>query len=161
MADLPLALLDVRAFDLPQNLDFHLNPAGEAALGIDGSGARMVELQPGEASMHSVELLHGGGPNTSPRARIAFVMRFISSHTRCRTPVRDSAMLVRGKVVGEHWDLERRPTEDFSAEAFAALARAVDGTPSGFGDRLQTPAKADAVPAVTPSPLPVHAHDEM
>ena len=147
------------------NLDYHLNAEGEAALGANGSAADMIELEAGEASMHSVDLLHGGGPNTSPNARVAFVMRFVSSHTRCVTPVHDSAMLVRGNPpAAVHWTFEPRPSEDFSPDALAALARAVDGTPSGFGDREQTPAYTNPLgaPPIVPEALaPAPRHEEL
>ena len=102
---------------------------------LDESHARDVELQPGEFSMHNIELLHGGGPNESDSDRIAFVARYISGRTRCRTPGRDSAMLMRGRCHSDHFDFEPRPEADFSPESLAALANAVQG-PSGFGDRL-------------------------
>jgi len=102
---------------------------------IDESLVQDVELEPGEFSIHNIELLHGGGPNESDRDRIALVMRFISGRTRCRTPGRDSAMLMRGQCHSDHFDFEPRPESDFSAASLAALERAVS-RPSGFGDRL-------------------------
>lgn len=103
---------------------------------VDESRALDVELQPGEFSIHNIELLHGGGPNESDHDRIGFVMRFISAETYCKSSV-DSAMLVRGSYQGEHFELEPRPTADFSAKAMAALEHAVS-FPSGFGDRDMT-----------------------
>ena len=103
---------------------------------VDESIARDVELEPGEFSVHHIELLHGGGPNESGRDRIGFVLRYISADTYCRSS-RDSAMLVRGNYEGDHFELEPRPTEDFSPESMVALERAVS-FPSGFGDRDMT-----------------------
>ncbi len=100
---------------------------------VDESRAADVELDPGEFSVHHIELLHGGGPNESGADRIGFVMRFISAQTYCRSG-RDSAMLVRGNCDAAHFDLEPRPQGDFAPEAMAALAHAVS-FPSGFGDR--------------------------
>ena len=122
--------------------DFRLNAAGWEALGAGAEQASLIELHPGEASMHSVDLLHGGGPNTGPTDRVAFVMRFVSARTRCRTEAPDSAMLVRGQTRDGHFALEPRPQSDFSDEAYEALLRAVSGTPSGFGDRLMKPTAA-------------------
>lgn len=108
---------------------------------IDETEARDVELQPGEFSIHNIELLHGGGPNDSDQDRIGFVMRFISAQTYCKSG-RDSAMLVRGRYDGDHFDLEPRPQADFSPAAMAALEHAV-GFPSGFGDRDMADPKQD------------------
>lgn len=101
---------------------------------LDETQAVDVELQPGEFSIHSVELVHGGGPNESSQDRIGFVMRFISTATHCRTG-RDSATLVQGQYHGAHFELEPRPQADFTPEAMVAMERAL-AFPSGFGDRL-------------------------
>ena len=93
-----------------------------------------VELKQGEYSMHHVDLLHGGGPNTSDRERIGFAMRFISARTFCKTGV-DSVLPIRGNVSSEHFVFETRPTVSFSADAWSAFETAMT-YPSGFGDRL-------------------------
>ena len=103
---------------------------------VDESLARDVELQAGEFSIHNIELLHGGGPNTSDKDRIGFVMRYISADTYCKSS-KDSAMLVRGNYQGNDFELEPRPQQDFSEEAMETLEHAVS-FPSGFGDRDMT-----------------------
>ena len=103
---------------------------------VDEKMARDVELQPGEFSIHNIELLHGGGPNESDHDRIGFVLRFISADTYCKSS-KDSAMLMRGAYTGKHFELEPRPAKDFSLDAMAALEHAVS-FPSGFGDRDMT-----------------------
>ena len=133
---------DRAKYSSPDNFfafDSTLNEDGQRILGADESNAEHVLLEPGEASIHGVETLHGGGVNVSPDARIAFVMRFISGRTRCTTPVRDSAMLMRGRSHHEYVELEPRPDADFSSASLATLERAVVGTCSGFGDRLMKP----------------------
>ena len=48
---------------------------------VDESLALDVELDPGQFSLHNIQLLHGGGPNPSDTDRIGFVMRFyLSKH---------------------------------------------------------------------------------
>jgi chlorinating enzyme len=100
---------------------------------VDESQAVDVELEPGEFSIHHIDLVHGGGPNESDHDRIGFVMRFISDATYCRSG-HDSAMLIRGKHSGNHFDLESRPDQDYSSVAMSALEHALS-FPSGFGDR--------------------------
>lgn len=111
---------------------------------VDEEQAADVELQPGEFSIHHINLVHGGGPNGSAHDRIGYVMRFISADTYCRSG-RDSAMLVRGEYLGNHFELEARPKKDFCVDDLAAMEHALS-FPSGFGDRDMTkgdPATAD------------------
>ena len=92
-----------------------------------------IELAPGEFSIHHVDLVHGGGANTSDRDRIGYAMRYISARTYCRTGV-DSVMPMRGDVGSEHFVFEPRPTSSFDDAAWAAFEKAM-AYPSGFGDR--------------------------
>jgi len=98
-----------------------------------------VELEPGEFSIHHVDLLHGGGPNTSEQDRIGFAMRYMSSRTYCRTGT-DSVMKMRGNAPQEHFVFESRPETSFSDEAWAEFDTAMT-YPSGFGDRTITAAR--------------------
>jgi len=100
---------------------------------VDESQAVDVELEPGEFSIHHINLVHGGGPNESDHDRIGFVMRFISGDTYCKSG-HDSAMLVRGQRTGNHFDLEPRPEADYSPVAMLAMEHALS-YPSGFGDK--------------------------
>ncbi len=101
---------------------------------IDESKAVEVELEPGQFSIHHVDLVHGGQPNLSGRDRVGFVMRFISGDSYCRAGL-DSATLIRGQAPSaEHFRLEPSPERDFSEEALAALEIALS-YPSGFGDK--------------------------
>lgn len=109
--------------------------------------AEAVELRPGEASAHMAGLLHASGPNHSDGKRVCFVMRFVSGDTYCKSG-RDSAMLVRGRVHHDRFELEPRPRAELDDEALAALERAVR-FPSGFADagikrRLEAAAAAAA-----------------
>lgn len=101
---------------------------------IDESSAIEIELEPGQFSIHHVDLVHGGQPNRSENDRIGFVMRFISGDTYCRAG-QDSATLIQGAMPSpEHFVLEPRPRKDFSEEALSALETALSH-PSGFGDK--------------------------
>ncbi len=100
---------------------------------VDEDLAMDVELEPGQFSLHNIQLLHGGGPNPSNHDRIGFVMRFISTDTFCKTGL-DSVSPIRGNAKRDHFVLESRPTTDFSNEAMKNLEMALK-YPSGFGDR--------------------------
>ncbi len=79
---------------------------------VDESLALDVELDPGQFSLHNIQLLHGGGPNESDQDRVGFVMRYICADTFCNTGL-DSVTSIRGHCEREHFVLEPRPTEDF------------------------------------------------
>jgi non-heme Fe2+,alpha-ketoglutarate-dependent halogenase len=100
---------------------------------VDESKAVDVELNPGQFSMHHINLVHGGGPNESSRDRIGFVMRYMSADTYCSSGM-DSSLLVRGEYNGDQIHLENRPTGDFNPEDLAGMEHALS-FPSGFGDR--------------------------
>lgn len=115
------------------NLFFYDHIMDEA---VDESKAIDVELDPGEFSIHHINLVHGGGPNESSRERIGFVMRFMSADTFCVSGM-DSSLLVRGEYNGDQIHLEKRPTQDFNPQDLAAMEQALS-FPSGFGDRDMT-----------------------
>jgi hypothetical protein len=50
----------------------------EVSVPIDESEAVEVMLQPGEASLHQNNLIHGSRPNSSAAARIGFIVRFVT-----------------------------------------------------------------------------------
>ena len=91
----------------------------EVAVDVDASKAVVIELQPGEISLHHVRLVHGSPPNPSADRRIGLAIRYIPTHVR---PIAgpDSATLVRGVDDYGHFELEPRPTRDMDPE-FVAL----------------------------------------
>ena len=105
----------------------------EMLVPVNEEDAVSVELEPGEFSLHNIELLHGGGPNSSAEDRVGFVMRFMSTSTYCRTG-KDSVTHIRGTKNHEHFVYEPRPTSDCAESSMEALQVALK-YPSGFGDR--------------------------
>ena len=94
--------------------------------------AAHVELRSGEFSIHSVNLIHGGGPNPSPQDRIGFAMRYISADTRFIGNV-DSVTAIRGDCQRDHFVYEAEPDGEFTPAGLEALERALT-YPSGFGE---------------------------
>ena len=90
---------------------------------VDEDEAVDVVLQPGEASLHHVRLIHGSGPNRSDDRRIGFAIRYIPTHVR-NVVGRDFAALVRGVDEYRHFNSERRPERDLEPEALAAYEAA-------------------------------------
>ena len=105
--------------------DILLSRGQEIAVAVDEAKAVDLLLQPGEASLHHIKLVHGSEPNRSADRRIGFAIRYIPTHVR-QTKVRDSAMLVRGVDRHRHFDPEPRPRRDIDDAALAAHADAVN-----------------------------------
>jgi ectoine hydroxylase-related dioxygenase (phytanoyl-CoA dioxygenase family) len=91
----------------------------EVAVEVDESKAVVIELEPGEISLHHVRLVHGSPPNPSNDRRIGFAIRYIPT-TVAQIAGDDSATLVRGVDTHHHFELEPRPTRDMDPE-FVAL----------------------------------------
>jgi hypothetical protein len=79
----------------------------------------MMVLQPGECSLPNALLVHGSDSNPSADRRMGFVVRFISTHVRQTKATRDGALLVCGVDEFKHFDHERSPAADYTAEVRA------------------------------------------
>jgi non-heme Fe2+,alpha-ketoglutarate-dependent halogenase len=90
-----------------------------------------LPLEVGEASLHSMRIVHGSEANRSDGPRIGMVLRFIHPSVR-QTKARDSATLVAGSDMFNHFDLEPLPTGHFTPDAISAFKDAIR-RPSGLG----------------------------
>ena len=96
-----------------------LSRGQEISADVDERDAIDIVLAPGEMSLHHVLIVHGSAPNRGSDWRIGFTARYIPTRLRQLSPVRDTAMLVRGSDRFGHFDLEPRPAADFAPEAVA------------------------------------------
>jgi len=90
----------------------------EIAVEVDESQQVLLELQPGEMSLHHVRLVHGSAPNPSGDRRIGFAIRYIPTRIR-QLEGEDSATLVRGADRYGHFELEPRPRTDMDPDLVA------------------------------------------
>lgn len=95
-----------------------LSRSQEIAVEVKDSDAADIVLEPGQMSIHHVQLVHGSEPNRADHPRIGYAIRYISGNVRQLTKLRDSATLVAGADRG-NFDLEPRPRSDFDADAMA------------------------------------------
>jgi len=95
----------------------------EVAVDVDAAKAVVIDLQPGEMSLHHVRLVHGSPPNPSNDRRIGFAIRYIPTSV-AQIAGEDSATLVRGTDVHRHFELEPRPARDMDPE-FVALHKKI------------------------------------
>ena len=103
----------------PDNL---LTRGQEVAVRVHEADAVLVELAPGQASLHHVMLVHGSAPNRSADRRIGFAIRYIPTHIRQIAGERDSATLVRGADRFGHFDPEPAPAAELAPDAVALHA---------------------------------------
>ncbi len=102
--------------------DNMLSRGQEVMVDVDPSRAVALELEPGEASLHHVRLVHGSAANPSPDRRIGFAIRYIPTDVSQIAGKSDSATLVRGDDRHGNFHLEPRATRDLDPE-FVALHR--------------------------------------
>ena len=95
----------------------------EVAVEVERSQAVVIELQPGEMSLHHVRLVHGSPPNPANDRRIGFAIRYIPTSVS-QVAGEDSATLVRGVDLHHHFELEPRPAHDMDPE-FVALHKRI------------------------------------
>jgi non-haem Fe2+, alpha-ketoglutarate-dependent halogenase len=96
-----------------------LSRGQEVAVEVDESKAHDVVLEPGQMSLHHVRLVHGSGINRSMHRRIGFAIRYVATHVRQTSGVRDSATLVRGVDRYNHFEPEPMPRFDFDPDTVA------------------------------------------
>jgi hypothetical protein len=90
----------------------------EIAVEVDESKAFYLDLEPGEASLHHVLLVHGSPPNPSNERRIGFAIRYVPTSVR-QLHGEDSATLVRGVDTFHHFEHEPLPTREMEPELVA------------------------------------------
>ena len=90
----------------------------EIAVEVDESKAFYLDLEPGEASLHHVLLVHGSPPNPSDDRRIGFAIRYVPTSVR-QIHGEDSATLVRGVDTFHHFEHEPIPTREMQPELVA------------------------------------------
>lgn len=94
-----------------------LNHGEEVQISIDESTAQDVELEPGQMSLHHVNLIHGSNPNTSDKPRIGFAVSYITPEVRrSHLPV----IRARGSSQDHEFELVPGPQTTGIAEAVQA-----------------------------------------
>jgi len=71
---------------------------------FDDAAAVPVELEAGQLSIHDVYMIHGSGPNTSPRRRAGLAVRYMPA-----TSLYDRTIKMPGGASAIRQDMSRRP----------------------------------------------------
>jgi non-heme Fe2+,alpha-ketoglutarate-dependent halogenase len=103
-----------------------LSRGQEIQVQVQASTVTPVVLQPGQMSLHHVLLFHGSQPNRADWPRVGYAIRYIPTHLQQRSPLRDSALLVRGVDRFQHFDAERSPQADLDAAALDCHHQAIE-----------------------------------
>lgn len=75
----------------------------------------VAPLQAGEMSLHHVCTIHGSEPNETGDRRIGMVLRYCATHVK-QTKVADTAVLVKGRDVFNHFELLPPPQVNMGNE---------------------------------------------
>ena len=108
------------------NKDNMLTRGQEIDMVADEVKTVSMPLQPGQASFHNVKSAHGSCPNNSNDRRIGISMHYMPTHTKQILSEWDSAALVRGEDLYNHFIHTPIPVRDFDPEAVAFHKRASD-----------------------------------
>ncbi|WP_165963201.1 phytanoyl-CoA dioxygenase family protein [Pigmentiphaga sp. D-2] len=76
----------------------------------------LMQLEPGQFSLHHTHLFHNSMPNRSADRRIGLGISYIPTHCRCDSRQRLSASLVRGVDRHGNFDLDPAPVADFDPQ---------------------------------------------
>ena len=99
----------------------------------DRSEIDVVELMPGEFSMHHSLTLHGSAANRTGTARVGLSINYIAaSVVQQKNGGYDSAMLVRGEDRHGNFEHEQHPLHAFSHNSLRQYRRSIM-MPSGLG----------------------------
>jgi ectoine hydroxylase-related dioxygenase (phytanoyl-CoA dioxygenase family) len=96
----------------------------EVASTIDERLAVDLELRPGEASLHHVDLIHGSRANESGRPRIGFAIRYVAPQARQAT-LHHAVLLARGHDRYHHYEVRETPPPESFEEGLAEHQRLV------------------------------------
>jgi hypothetical protein len=102
-----------------------LSRGQEVAIQVDERQAVDVVLAPGQMSLHHGRVIHGSAPNRSDDRRIGFNVQYVPPQVKQVVGRRDSATLVRGVDSYNHFEMEHRPSVDFTSEAMVAFRKAI------------------------------------
>ena len=81
----------------------------EIAVEVDEKDAVIVELKPGQASMHHGHLFHGSGPNTTSDRRIGSAIRYIKTSMKQQDGTKSLVAHVSGEDKSGHFKVAGPP----------------------------------------------------
>jgi non-heme Fe2+,alpha-ketoglutarate-dependent halogenase len=92
--------------------DNALSRGQDIAVAVDEAHAVDICLQPGEASLHHVWIVHGSKANTSDVPRIGAAIRYVAAEVKQESPTKPLAMVARGANRFGHFEILPPPRAD-------------------------------------------------
>jgi hypothetical protein len=102
-----------------------LSRGQEIAVDVSEMETLDVVLQPGEMSLHHVQLVHGSEPNRASWPRLGYVVRYIPTSVR-QVGGRTRASLVRGEDRYNHFELTDPPDGELTETGWQVVKDARD-----------------------------------
>lgn len=97
-----------------------INRAGQTIMGpLDDAKPVAMALRAGQFSLHHELAVHRSAPNNASHRRVGIGLNYIPTHVRVDSPVRLTAMLVRGEDRYGHFDLIDPPAAERDRAALA------------------------------------------
>ncbi len=90
---------------------------------VNEADVSYIELEPGEASLHHVRIVHGSEANLGADRRIGLAIRFVPTDVQQISGARDYATLVRGTDSFNYFHHEPIPEEDMGTKELKNHAR--------------------------------------
>jgi len=98
----------------------------------------LVELQPGEVSLHSWRCVHKSGPNTTNKDRVGFAIRYMTDEVEnTKMVAKERATLVCGNA-GFSWDLETGPSKDYGKKEMEEHKQSMESEKKNYFDGKET-----------------------
>ncbi|MFF0106365.1 phytanoyl-CoA dioxygenase family protein [Streptomyces hirsutus] len=98
-----------------------LSQGQEIAVEVDENDATLIQLRPGQFSLHHQFIFHGSGPSHSDERRIGIAVRYMKPFEREEEGNTETATLVRGSDPYGTFVPEPVPTADMAPESVAYL----------------------------------------
>ncbi len=111
---------------------------GQHIYDINSANIVAMPLRPGQVSFHNIGTAHGSGTNSTKDRRIGLSLHYMPTHTRQTLADWDSAALVRGTDVHNHFDHAPRPTTDLDPAIMEYHARSSEALRQIVYDGAQT-----------------------
>jgi non-heme Fe2+,alpha-ketoglutarate-dependent halogenase len=125
-----------------------INRAGQTIMeAFDDTNPVAMALPAGSFSLHHELAVHRSAPNRTAQRRVGIGLNYVPTHVRVNSPVRLSAMLVRGEDRYGHFDLIGPPSAERDPAALAVHQEVSDRYRANYNVQVKRHEQRDAATA--------------
>jgi hypothetical protein len=125
-----------------------INRAGQTIMeAFDDTNPVAMALPAGSFSLHHELAVHRSAPNRAAHRRVGIGLNYMPTHVRVNSPVRLSAMLVRGEDRYGHFDLIDPPSAERDPAALAVHQEVSDRYRANYNVQVKRHEHRDAATA--------------